>query len=282
MKNVIPLLRIGFLSVALATALSLGGGTHRASAVSTGLWIAPSDVAVNSGASFSVQVRQHAEVTTSAAQTDVIFGRTRLQVTGVVRGPAYSGALFAFTSLAEANTATGVFSIGTVFWPSPPDPHPTVPAGDAVFATITMTAAAGVNAVTPLSLSETFLVDGAYNPIAPLVVTGGSIRIGDTDGDGCTDLQELGPNHNLGGQRDPSNGWDFFDVTGDKSIDTIDTLLIMAHFGHGPGDDALDNKLDRDVGGPGIWNTIASDTGVDLNDALVNMDSFGDDCSGPP
>jgi hypothetical protein len=34
----------------------------------------------------------------------------------------------------------------------------------------------------------------------------------DTDGDGCVDEKELGPNPSLGGDRDPSSPWDFFDV----------------------------------------------------------------------
>ena len=107
-------------------------------------------------------------------------------------------------------------------------------------------------------------------------------NVGDTDADGCGDGKEVGPAHVLGGQRDPLYHWDFYDVTGDKSVDLTDTLLILAHFGHGPNDDALDNELDRAIGGPGFWNTIASDTGIDLTDALVNLRSFGDDCSGPP
>jgi len=34
----------------------------------------------------------------------------------------------------------------------------------------------------------------------------------DSDGDGCTDGEELGPDPILGGQRDPLNHWDFYDV----------------------------------------------------------------------
>ncbi len=43
----------------------------------------------------------------------------------------------------------------------------------------------------------------------------GSIRADedfDSDGDGCSDLQELGLDATAGGQRDPNNFWDFFDV----------------------------------------------------------------------
>ena len=34
----------------------------------------------------------------------------------------------------------------------------------------------------------------------------------DSDGDGCSDAQELGSDWKLGGQRDPNNKWDFWDV----------------------------------------------------------------------
>ncbi|MEX0785493.1 MAG: flexitail domain-containing putative surface protein [Dehalococcoidia bacterium] len=34
----------------------------------------------------------------------------------------------------------------------------------------------------------------------------------DSDGDGCSDVQELGPDPQLGGGRDPDSFWDFFDV----------------------------------------------------------------------
>jgi len=98
-------------------------------------------------------------------------------------------------------------------------------------------------------------------------------------------VQELGPDPNFGGDRDPLSFWDFFDVTGDRRIDVSDTLLILDHFGHGPNDDPLDDLLDRYSPDPAKpWQTAASaDTnGIDLTDALVNLQSFGHDCSGAP
>jgi hypothetical protein len=38
----------------------------------------------------------------------------------------------------------------------------------------------------------------------------------DTDKDGCIDAYELGPSHAYGGQRDPTNFWDFFDTPNDS------------------------------------------------------------------
>ena len=101
----------------------------------------------------------------------------------------------------------------------------------------------------------------------------------DSDGDGCSDQQEQGSNHASGGSRDPHNYWDFYDVTGEKTIDLSDTLAILAHFGHGPNDDPEDNIMDRTIPNPSYpWRTAEANDGVDLTDALNNLSSFGDDC----
>ena len=62
----------------------------------------------------------------------------------------------------------------------------------------------------------------------------------DTDGDGCTDVQELGTDPAKGGQRDPNNPWDFYDVpvpaigvdgrtdgVKNKIIDMSDVLAVL-------------------------------------------------------
>jgi hypothetical protein len=106
----------------------------------------------------------------------------------------------------------------------------------------------------------------------------------DTDGDGCSDGAELGTNENLGGQRDPLNSWDFFEVTGDGGIDIGDALMILTAFGLGPSDSAYDARFDRyapDDGAP--WRTDASlgTEGIDLADVLLNLASFGHGCASP-
>ncbi len=101
----------------------------------------------------------------------------------------------------------------------------------------------------------------------------------DSDGDGCDDVKELGSNPALGGQRDPYYQWDFFDVSGDKSIDLTDALEILEHFGQNPGDPGYDQKYDRDAPDEAkLWKTVASATGIDLTDVLVNLQSFGHGC----
>ncbi len=46
----------------------------------------------------------------------------------------------------------------------------------------------------------------------------------DVDKDGCPDSRELGPNHVYGGQRDPTNFWDFFDTPNDSNT-TLSTAI---------------------------------------------------------
>jgi hypothetical protein len=62
----------------------------------------------------------------------------------------------------------------------------------------------------------------------------------DTDDDGCSDLRENGPDETLGGLRDFTNPWDFYDVLGpgaalpaDGVIGLpIDILGVIYQFGH--------------------------------------------------
>jgi hypothetical protein len=125
--------------------------------------------------------------------------------------------------------------------------------------------------------------------LAGYEAAGGSLLLNlhavDTDGDGCSDVEESGTVADRGGDRSPAGFWDFFDVTWDARIDLGDTLVILEHFGHGPSDDAYDELLDRDA--PDTerpYRTAESSgfEGIDLTDALVNLLSFGHDCSGPP
>ena len=66
----------------------------------------------------------------------------------------------------------------------------------------------------------------------------------DTDGDACTDVKELGPDHKLGGQRDYKNKWDFYSVPvpalfaapdptkvfADSAISAADADAVYAYF----------------------------------------------------
>ena len=102
----------------------------------------------------------------------------------------------------------------------------------------------------------------------------------DTDGDRCGDGAELGPDEAAGGRRDPLNFWDFYDVTGDGAIDLDDVIDVLSFFGNSALPETPGNLRDRDfVGSEFRWQTYETDDGVDIYDAIVNMESFGHNCA---
>lgn len=131
------------------------------------------------------------------------------------------------------------------------------------------------------STAKTAVKIGSTNqPIHTHDVTGTCTADPDSDGDGCGDVEEVGSNRLFGGDRDPLDPWDFFDVSGDQSIDLTDALLIKQKFGLGPGDPGYDAQYDRwipDMAKP--WRTASASDGIDLTDILINLQSFGHDCS---
>jgi hypothetical protein len=108
----------------------------------------------------------------------------------------------------------------------------------------------------------------------------------DTDGDGCTDLEEVRSNPASGGMRHPGNYWDYYDVDDGSStgtpgggVDLSDTLYILTFFGK------FNQALDRAIIAPppGFGHvTTESNDGMDLTDALNNLTQFGASCSGVP
>ena len=109
---------------------------------------------------------------------------------------------------------------------------------------------------------------------------------GDTDGDGCSDARENGPDETLGGQRDYLNPWDFYDAAGpgggppDGVIDLPNDILgVISHFaptGAPPYDVAFD-RGHRD--GKTLWSMTAPDGVIDLPiDILGVIYQFGHSC----
>ena len=108
----------------------------------------------------------------------------------------------------------------------------------------------------------------------------------DTDGDGCGDAQERGPDETRGGLRDFSNPWDFYDVAGsgtggpDGRVDlNNDVLGVVLHFSPNGGG-RYDARFDRGPSpGPYAWNMTAPDGVIDLpNDILGVILQFGHNC----
>ena len=110
---------------------------------------------------------------------------------------------------------------------------------------------------------------------------------GDTDGDGCSDVQENGLDEKLGGLRDYKSPWDFYDVLGggggppDQIIDlTNDILGVIQHYAPLGTEPEYDVNFDRGPStGPNPWNMTAPDGVIDLtNDILGVILQFQHSC----
>ncbi|MCI0856593.1 MAG: DUF11 domain-containing protein, partial [Chloroflexi bacterium] len=107
----------------------------------------------------------------------------------------------------------------------------------------------------------------------------------DTDGDGCLDGREVGPNEFLGGQRNPLDPFDFFDPAGggggppDGVVDLPNDILgVIVHFSP-TGAPPYAIAYDRGPASPNGWNTTAPDGVIDLpNDILSIIQSFSHSC----
>ena len=73
----------------------------------------------------------------------------------------------------------------------------------------------------------------------------------DTDGDGCTDAEELGPDEQLGGRRDPENFWDFYDTPN------------------------RDNERDGRIGMPAVLSVVVR-IGADDSDGNAEINRYSD------
>ncbi len=108
----------------------------------------------------------------------------------------------------------------------------------------------------------------------------------DTDGDSCSDGQEVGNDETKGGLRDPLNPWDFYDVVGagggppDGIIDLPnDILAVVLHFSPSGGA-PYGVQFDRGPSaGPYGWSMTAPDGVIDLpNDIMGVILQHGHSC----
>jgi hypothetical protein len=151
---------------------------------------------------------------------------------------------------------------------------------------------------------------------APLVATPAacvngivSNRTGDTDSDGCSDLEEYGATANKGGLRDPDSFWDFYDTPDagnarDKAVTIAgDILRVAQRFGaNDAGGTAPINRnsdplagppppapgyhpaFDRGaVNGPNLWDRDPPDGTITVTgDILAVASQFGHNCVAAP
>jgi hypothetical protein len=121
----------------------------------------------------------------------------------------------------------------------------------------------------------------------------------DTDGDGCTNVEEYGQNEGLGGLRNPLDFWDFFDTPDasnvrDKVVVLTDIFAVAQRFGATgtPGDPlagpippapAYHSAFDRGaVIGANNWTRGPADGFIVLEDIFAVAQQFGHNCSAAP
>jgi hypothetical protein len=148
-------------------------------------------------------------------------------------------------------------------------------------------------------------------PLPVPTVTGTPPKLpppGDTDGDGCADAEENGPDHRRGGQRNYTSFWDFFDVptppgyTRDKAVSVGDIAAVVARFGTQrtpppTKQEAYAEALlppaplspppyhpayDRTLAGPEPWDSGPPNGSVTVEDIFLIVQQFGDTCMDAP
>ena len=104
---------------------------------------------------------------------------------------------------------------------------------------------------------------------------------GDTDGDGCSDQRENGPDETQGGLRDDQNRWDWYDINKDGVIDLFNDILGVINHYSLDGSPPYDANFDRGPSaGPNPWNMTPPDGVIDLFvDILGVINQHGHDCS---
>jgi hypothetical protein len=168
----------------------------------------------------------------------MLFNASDFQYVGMQVGPFLTStgrALFPCSNPPPHNPAIGVVTLRCTTTGS----TPLGPQGSGVLATASFTALGSAGFVGPLNLSNTVLTDINSAPLAH-TSQGNTVRVenlgaSDTDGDGCTDLQEEGDDMTKGGQRNPHDPYDFYDVPVPARCDVADGCPPGAEVGaNGP------------------------------------------------
>ncbi len=189
-----------------------------------------------------------------------------------------------YFSLAPGSPTLSEMGAGPGDLLTPDGPSPIVAQGRAYLGLV---AGDDVNAVTCQALSKDPRGDLDGDTIANHIDL-------DDDNDGCTDEQELGPDETLGGRRNPSYFWDFFDPNRDGAISLLDFLAVLRHFGT-VGDpstfdpDAPEPPIGEywaaaDRGGQDpdgdLWDELPANGSIGLGDILSLLRQFPHTCGG--
>ncbi len=106
----------------------------------------------------------------------------------------------------------------------------------------------------------------------------------DSDGDGCSDAIERGSDEKRGGRRDPLDRWDFYDVNGDRQVDSRDALAVTDLLGTKIGSGLYDPALDRSRPAEGAdqWAAGPPDGIINDIDFFLVTAQVGHSCAETP
>lgn len=111
----------------------------------------------------------------------------------------------------------------------------------------------------------------------------------DSDGDGCSDAEEMGSDAMQGGGRDPQNPYDFFDTpVQDKASSGIDFFAVLGHFNASAANPAgpprYDPAFDRTPAPMGAdpWDSQAPDGAISGLDFFASLAQFNHECDDAP
>lgn len=190
-------LGVGLLSALLLTIAAIGDAREFASPAAAQapgtLRIDPATKTVGVGATFDVNIIQHADVATIGAGTNFSFDARILQIVGITLGQPYQGASFYFgdaeqgtssdigTAVVAANSSGVLPSLTAFYLPGAGQ----VPPGDAIFLTLKLKAKAAGQSALKMEPIGTYQQPG-YHPIEMLdseshdmtvETTGGSVTV---------------------------------------------------------------------------------------------------------
>jgi alkaline phosphatase D len=103
----------------------------------------------------------------------------------------------------------------------------------------------------------------------------------DSDGDGCSDAQERGNDETLGGRRDATNRWDFFDGTRDGAVTFADVQALIGKLGAAAGNEDYDPVYDRSAPAEGAdaWALGPPDGVIGVDDLFSMVAQMGHSCT---
>jgi subtilisin family serine protease len=140
----------------------------------------------------------------------------------------------------------------------------------------------------------TFVVDNLYdadpntNRTTPRIDARAATLVdgADTDGDGCSNIEELGSQAGLGGMRNPLDPNDYYDIDNNQIIDLFNDIFgVAAGFGTAPGEPGYSAVLDRSAAPPGtdVWHMGPPDGTINLFTDIFGVASqFGANCTAAP